>query len=97
MRPAFAILVNLAAAPAFAQSVGLSSGTPCCLPPVRPLLPISADLLSEYRVELGAEFCGHFDLAGACLRCFEAARAATRQEIDAAIADYEHLRGENPS
>ena len=97
MRPTFAILVMLTATLATAQPDDLFGGTSYCLPPVRPLLPISADLLREYRAELGAEFSEYFDLAGAYLRCLEAAGAATRQEIDAAIADYERLRGENPS
>ena len=97
MRPTFAILVMLTAAPVAAQPADLFGGTPYCLPPIRPLLPVSANLLREYRVELGAEVSEYFDLAGTYLRCLEAAGAATRQEIDAAIADYERLRGENPS
>ena len=97
MRSTFAIMVMLTVTQAAAQPVDLFGGTPYCLPPVRPLLPVSAALLREYRVELGAEFSEYFDLAGAYLRCLEAAGAATRQEIDAAIADYERLRGENPS
>ena len=97
MRPTFAILVILTATPAAGQPVDLFGSTPYCLPPVRPLLPISADLLREYRVELGAEFSEYFDLAGTYLRCLEAAEAATRREIDAAIIDYERLRGEKPS
>ncbi|WP_371158339.1 hypothetical protein [Jannaschia sp. 2305UL9-9] len=96
MQSTFAILIMLIAAPTAAQPFDRFDGTPYCLPPVRPLLPISADLLREYRVELGTEFSEYFDLAGAYLRCLDAAGAATRQEIVAAIADYERLEGENP-
>ena len=95
-RPTIVILIGLAALPASAQSVDVHGGTPYCLPPIRPLLPISTDLLREYRVELGAEFSEYFDLAGAYLRCLEAAGATTRDEIDAAIADYRRVRGEDP-
>lgn len=96
MGPTIAILGMLIAVPAAAQTVDFFGGTPYCLPPVRPLLPVSADLLRDYRVELGAEFSEYFDLAGAYLRCLDAAEATTRQEIVAAIADYERLEGENP-
>jgi hypothetical protein len=82
---------------AVAQPADPYGGTPYCLPPVRPLLPVAADTRHEYRVELGTEFSEYFDLAGAYLRCLDAATSATRSEIDAAIADYERLRKENPS
>ena len=97
MKRRLTIAVALIATQACAEDVYSARAVPDCLPPIRPLLPVSDDLRRDYQTELGGELSEYFDLAGDYLRCLETARAVIREEIDAAIADYEVLRKEDGS
>ena len=89
-------LIVLVSQPVAAQPLDGFGGTPYCLPPARPTLPVSGETIREFRQELGAEFDEYFDLAQAYLRCLAAAQEATNRDVQAAIEDYNRMIRDYP-
>ena len=90
------VFFALATGPTSAQVLDGFGGTPYCLPPVRPMLPTSGEIIREFTKELGAEFNEYFDRAQAYLRCLAAAQEATYRDVQAAIDDYNRMIRDHP-
>jgi hypothetical protein len=62
-----------------------------CVPPALPVLPSDPEMQIEYRNELSQEYNDYFRLAAEYLNCLNASGSATREGIQQAITDYNHL------
>ncbi len=75
----------------FVGAHSASSQEVYCVPPALPLLPSDPEMQIEYRSELSQEYNDYFRLAAEYLNCLNASGSATREGIQQAIDDYNHL------
>ena len=62
-----------------------------CIPPLRPELAASPDLLRDYGDDIRAEFDSYFDEAQAYLNCQAAASASAQAEIRLVLNAYKEM------
>lgn len=82
----FFLVTCLAAGPLAADTLSTD-----CLPPLRPELAASPDLLRDYGDDIRAEFDSYFDDAQAYLNCLAAASALAQAEIRLVLDAYKEM------
>lgn len=80
------LLPCLAMGPLTAETLSMD-----CIPPLRPELTASPDLLRDYGDDIRAEFDSYFDEAQAYLNCLAAASASAQAEVRLVLAAYKEM------
>ena len=62
-----------------------------CLPPLRPELSASVDLMRDYGDELRTEFTRYFDESQTYLNCLAAAQRSAQEEIQLVLDAYREM------